>query len=77
MTAAEARYYRVSRGCHAAWLRTQPQLVIEGVLEQADAGTVAHQATASAYSSAALFGARRSTHLPGRGSRSLTPQEDK
>ena len=75
MTAAEtSRYYRASRGCHSAWLRTQPQLVIEGVLDWVDAGT--DTVSASTLSSAALFGARRSTHLPGRGSRSLTPQEE-
>ena len=74
MTAAEARYYRVSRGCHAAWLATQPQLVIEGVLDWVDAGT--DTVSASTLSSAALLGSPQ-PHLPGRGSRSLTPQEDK
>ena len=39
MTGTEARYYRASRACHRAWVSTQPQYVIPGVLEQVDAGT--------------------------------------
>ena len=38
MTATEARYYRATRGCHRAWVATQPQYVIPGVLDAADAG---------------------------------------
>ena len=75
MTAAEtSRYYRASRGCHAAWLRTQPQLVIEGALDWVDAGT--DTVSASTLSSAALLGSPQ-PHLPGRGSRSIPPKEDK
>ena len=32
----EVRYYRASRAAHIAWLLSQPQQVIPGVLEQAD-----------------------------------------
>jgi hypothetical protein len=35
----DARYFRASREANRAWLATQPQLVICGVLDQADAGT--------------------------------------
>ena len=40
MTTVEARYYRATRGCHRAWVATQPQYVIPGVLDAADAGAV-------------------------------------
>jgi hypothetical protein len=39
--AHELPYYQASRAAHRAWLSSQPQFVIPGVLEQVDAGTTA------------------------------------
>ena len=36
----ENAYWQARRSCHRAWVDTQPQYVIPGVLDAADAGAV-------------------------------------